>query len=68
MGAGLERTISVLSAIVAGILVATLADRKAFAAFKSMDEAVAYNWKLTAWRAFQGAVIGFGSAIGVGFM
>jgi len=59
---------SVVSAVLAGILVATLADRKAFASFKSFDDAASYNWKLTAWRAFQGAVIGLGSAVGIGFM
>lgn len=55
-----------IAAILAGVLTGTLVDRQAFAAFKSFDEAMAYNWKLTAWRAFQGAVIGAMAAYGIG--
>ena len=57
----------VLIGAVAGVVTATAIDRQAFAAFKSFDEAAAYNWRLAAWRACQGAVIGAMSALGLGF-
>ena len=42
----------------AGFVAAAVVDFGAFRSFKSLDEALAYNWKLAAFRWFQGVVSG----------
>ena len=47
--------------------VAARLDYVAFKSWKSADEAWKYDWKLAAWRWFQGAVIGAGGESGFSF-
>ena len=41
-----------------GVLVAARVDYVAFKAMQAPAEVLAYDWKIAAWRWFQGAVIG----------
>lgn len=43
---------------IGGALIAARIDYLAFQAMKDPAQFVAYNWKIAAWRWFQGAVIG----------
>ena len=49
-----------------GVLVAARTDYHAFRAWKTWEEAAAYNWKVAGWRWFQGAVIGALTTLGLG--
>lgn len=49
-----------------GALVAAAVDFGAFKKWKSFDDALAYDWRLAAWRWFQGAVIGLVAGFGLG--
>lgn len=48
-----------------GVMSAAVVDIVAFRSWKSYEEAAAYNWKLAAWRWFQGAVSGLLTAAGI---
>ena len=45
-----------IAGAMAGLTAAAVVDFGAFRSFKSLDDALAYDWKLAAWRWFQGAV------------
>ena len=49
-----------------GVLAAAAVDVQAFRAWRSLDDAVAYDWRLAAFRWSQGAVLGVLSALGLG--
>lgn len=49
-----------------GVVAAAAVDIAAFRSWRSFDEAAAYEWKLAAWRWFQGAVWGALVAVGLG--
>lgn len=49
---------------ISGILVAARVDYLAFKAMQDPAAILAYNWKIAAWRWFQGAVIGVVSVSG----
>lgn len=53
-------------AAVVGALIAARIDYVAFQSWKDPAQALAYNWKIAAWRWFQGAVIGVVSVNYVG--
>lgn len=48
-----------------GLLAAAVVDIGAFRSWKSVNEAIAYDWTTAAWRWFQGAVSGALMAAGV---
>lgn len=48
----------ILHGAVLGGLVAARVDYMAFIAMKTPGDALAYDWKVAAWRWFQGAVMG----------
>lgn len=50
----------------AGLIAAALVDFNAFRTWKSLDDAMAYDWKLASWRWAQGAVSGALVAAGIG--
>lgn len=52
---------------VSGVIAAAAVDYGAFRSWKSVQDALAYNWKLAAWRWCQGAVAGVITAAGFGF-
>lgn len=52
-------------AVVAGVIAAAAVDIAAFRSWKSLDEAEAYNWKVAAWRWFQGAGLGLLTGLGL---
>lgn len=49
-----------------GLLAAAVVDFAAFRSWKSVNDALAYDWKVAAWRWFQGAVSGLLAALGFG--
>lgn len=49
-----------------GWAVAAKTDYAAFVGWKSIQDALAYDWKVALWRWFQGAVIGAVSVTGFG--
>jgi hypothetical protein len=51
-----------------GIVVAAQIDYAAFRSWKSVEEAMKYDWKVAAWRWFQGAVGGAIVAAGIGLV
>lgn len=55
----------ILRGAITGFLVAARIDYLAFKNFQSPTEAKAYDWKIAAWRWFQGAVIGALSTLNV---
>lgn len=58
--------VPILKAALAGVLVAATQDIQSFRAWKSYEEARAYNWRLAAWRWAQGAVLGVLANYGLG--
>lgn len=51
-----------------GVVTAAAVDIAAFRSWKSFDECRAYDWKVAAWRWFQGAVIGGMTGFGFGWV
>lgn len=61
----------IVYAMVVGALGAAAADYDSFKKWKSVKEAVAYDWGTASWRWFQGAVVGAVAAVagmGIGGM
>jgi hypothetical protein len=58
-------TNTLLKFALAGLLAGAATDISAFRTWKSVDEALAYNWKIALWRWFQGAVVGLMIGLGV---
>jgi len=54
-----------IAGALSGLLAAAVVDVSAFRSWKSVDEAMAYDWTTAAWRWFQGAVSGALMAAGV---
>jgi hypothetical protein len=50
----------------AGLAVAARVDWVAFAGWKSIEDALTYDWGVAIWRWFQGAVIGAAGVTGFG--
>lgn len=48
-----------------GIVTAAVVDYRNFKGWKSVSEALAYNWGTALWRWFQGAVTGVMGALGL---
>ena len=55
----------IVAGAVSGALSAAAGDYGAFRSWKSVQEAMAYNWGLALWRWFQGAVVGAVGALGL---
>jgi hypothetical protein len=51
---------------IGGAVGAARADFKSFKAFQSIDEFLAYDWKIAAFRVVQGAIIGAVMGAGLG--
>lgn len=49
----------------AGFIAAAVVDINAFRTWKSVDEALAYNWRVASWRWLQGAISGVLMAAGI---
>lgn len=58
----------VIRGALSGLLSAAAVDFAAFRKWQSFDELLTYNWKLAAWRWFQGVVVGGLVALGLGGM
>lgn len=54
-----------IAGAVSGAMAAAAADYGAFRTWKSVQDALAYNWGVAAWRWFQGAVMGAVGALGL---
>lgn len=50
-----------------GLIAAAAGDFVAFRSWKSVHDAVTYQWGTALWRWFQGAVVGLVSAAGLGW-
>ena len=48
-----------------GVFSAAAVDIAAFRSWKSYEEAITYDWRIAAWRWFQGAVVGALAAAGI---
>lgn len=48
-----------------GLMAAAVVDIGAFRSWKTVDEAIAYDWRTALWRWFQGAVVGMLAAAGL---
>lgn len=55
----------VVHAGITGLITAAASDLQAFRSWKSFDDAQQYNWKIAAWRWFQGTVLGALTGIGL---
>jgi methyl coenzyme M reductase beta subunit len=53
---------------IAGLVAAAIIDIQAFRAWQSVQDAIAYDWRLAAWRWLQGAVSGALMAAGLSGM
>lgn len=56
----------IVAGAITGTVSAALVDFAAFRSWKSAQDALGYQWKLAAWRWFQGAVSGAVAALGLG--
>jgi len=55
-----------IAGALAGFIAAALVDFNAFRTWKSVDDAMRYDWKLAGWRWAQGAISGALVAAGIG--
>lgn len=56
----------IVKGAVAGALAAAAVDYRAFRAWKTFNEVVAYDWRTAAFRILQGAVLGAVTSLGTG--
>jgi hypothetical protein len=53
---------------ISGLLAAAAVDFQAFRSWKSFQDAASYSWGTALFRWFQGAVVGFVAAAGIGWV